>query len=72
MSWPPSIANLSKELPQNFFTKFVGWLIKPEMKEPDLTPEVYAMASLLQSLVTNKRTEFQVLWTSIILTRRKM
>ena len=70
MSWPPSIANLSKELSQQFFTKLVGWLVKPEKKEPDLTPEVYAMTSLLQSLVTNKRTEFQVLWTSVILTRR--
>ena len=66
MSWSPSIANLSKEFSENFFTKFVGWLIKPERKEPDLTPEVYAMASLLQSLVTNKKTKFQVLWTSII------
>ena len=66
ISWPLSIANLSKEFSQNFFTKFVGWLIKLKKKEMDLTPEVYAMASLLQSLVTNKRTEFQVLWTSII------
>ena len=38
MSWPPSIANLSKEFSQIFFTEFVG--CKPQKKEPDLTPEV--------------------------------
>ena len=32
-SWPPSIINLSKELPENCFTKFVRWFIKPEKKE---------------------------------------
>ena len=55
MPRPPSIANL-----------FVGWLINPGKTNPDLTPEVYAIASLLQSLVSNKRTGFQVLMTSII------
>ena len=64
--WPPSIANLCAEAPENFLTVFVGWLIKPEETNPDLTPKVYATASLLQSLVTNKRTRFQVLMTSII------
>ena len=44
----------------------VGWLINPGKTNPDLTPEVYAIASLLQSLVTNKQTGFQVLMTSII------
>ena len=44
----------------------MGWLINPGKTDPDLTPEVYAIASLLQSLVTNKRTGFQVLMTSII------
>ena len=64
--WPPSIANLCAYAPENFLTIFVGWLIKPEETNPDLTPKVYATASLLQSLVTNKRTRFQVLMTSII------
>ena len=44
----------------------MGWLINPRKTNPDLTPEVYAIASLLQSLVTNKRTGFQVLMISII------
>ena len=44
----------------------MGWLIKPRNTNPDFTPDVYARASLLQSLVTNKRTGFQVLMTSII------
>ena len=66
MPWPPSIANLCAEAPENFLTKFVGWLINPGKTNSELTPEVYAMASLLQSLVTNKRTGFQVLMTSII------
>ena len=64
--WPPSIANLCAEVPENFLTKFVGWLINPGKTNPDLTPEVDAIASLLQSLVTNKRTGFQVLMTGII------
>ena len=51
---------------KTFLLKFVGWLINPGKTNPDLTPEVYAKASLLQSLVTNKRTGFQVLMTSII------
>ena len=38
MCWPPSIANLSKEFSQNFFTKFLG--CKLQKKEPDLTLEV--------------------------------
>ena len=66
MPWPPSIANLCADAPENFLTIFARWLIKPEKTNPDLTPEVYAIASLLQSLVTNKRTRFQVLMTSII------
>ena len=66
MPWPPSIANLWAKAPENFLTKIVGWLINPGKTDPDLTPEVYAIASLLQSLVTNKRTGFQVLMTSII------
>ena len=66
MPWPPSIANLCAEAPENFLTKFVGWLINPGKANSELTPEVYAIASLLQSLVTNKRTGFQVLMTSII------
>ena len=59
---------------QNFLTKFVEWLINPGKTNPDFTPEVYAIASLLQSLVTNKRTGFQVLMTSIIygLSRREL
>ena len=55
-----------QKAPEKFLTKFVGWLINPGKTDPDLTPEVYAIASLLQSLVTNKRTGFQVLMTSII------
>ena len=66
MPWPPSIANLCAEVPENFLTKFLGWLIIPRKTNTDLSPEVYAIASLLQSLVTNKRTGFQVLMTSII------
>ena len=66
MPWPPSIAILCAEAPQNFLTKFVGWLIHPGKTNPGLTPKVYAIASLLQSLVTNKQTGFQVLMTSII------
>ena len=66
MPWPPSIANLCAEAPENFLTKFVGWLINPGKTNPDLTLEVYAISSLLQSLVTSKRTRFQVLITSII------
>ena len=41
-------------------------MINSGKRNPDLTPDVYAIASLLQSLVTNKRTGFQVLMTSII------
>ena len=41
-------------------------MINPGKTNPDLTSEVYAIASLLQSLVTNKRTGFQVLMTGII------
>ena len=63
---PPSIANLCTEAYENFLIKFAGWLINPGKTNPDLTPEVRAIASLLQSLVTNKRTGFQVLMTSII------
>ena len=66
MSRPPSIANFCAEAPENVLTKFVGWLIIPGKTNPDLTPEVHAVAFLLQSLVTNKRTGFQVLMTSII------
>ena len=66
MPWPPSITNLCAEAPENFLTKFVGWLINSGKTNPDLTPEVYAIASLLQSLVTNKRTGFQALMTSIV------
>ena len=55
MPWPPSIANLCAEAPENFLTKSVGWLVNPRKKNPDVTPEVYATASLLQSLVTNKQ-----------------
>ena len=64
--WPPSIANLCAEAPENFLTKFVGWLINPGKTNPDLPPEVYAIAFLLESLVTNKQTGFQALITSII------
>jgi len=66
MPWPPTFANLSEECSQNIFVKFVGWLKRPEKKEAEVTPEVLAIASLLQSLVTNKRTKFQVLWTNMI------
>ena len=54
MPWPPSIANLCAETPENFLTKFSGWLINPGKTNPDLTSEFYAIASLSQSLVTNK------------------
>ena len=60
MPWPPSIPNLCAEAPENFLTKVVGQLINPGRTNPDLNPEVYAIASLLQSAVTNKRTGFQV------------
>ena len=66
MPWHPSIANLCAEAPENVLTKFVGWMINPEKTNPDLTPEVYAIASLFQSVFINKRTGFQVLMTSII------
>ena len=46
MPWPPSIANLWAKAAENFLTKFVGWLINPGKTDPDLTPEVYAIASL--------------------------
>ena len=39
------------------------WLTNHGKKNPDLTSKFY-IASLLQSLVTNKRTGFQVLMTS--------
>ena len=42
MPWPPSIANLCAEAPENFLTKFVEWLINSGKTNPDLTPEVYA------------------------------
>ena len=42
------------------------WLIHPGKTNPGLTRKVYAIASPLQSLVTNKRTGFQVLMTSTI------
>ena len=66
ISWPPSIANLWAESPENFLTKFVRWLINSGNTNPDLTSEVHAIASLSQSLVTNKRIGFQVLMTRII------
>ena len=66
MPWPPSIANLCAEAPENFLTKFVGWLINPGEANPDIPPEVYAIPFLLESLVTNKQTGFQALITSII------
>ena len=43
------------------------WLINHGKKNPDLTSKVYTIASLLQSLVTNKRTGFQVLMTMLVL-----
>ena len=39
-------ANLCQEALENFLTKFVGWLINPGTRNPDLSPEVYAIASL--------------------------
>ena len=66
MPWPPSLDSVTTEAPENFLTQFVGWLVSPEKKEAILTPEVYAIASLLQSLVTGKRTAFQVLWSNLI------
>ena len=66
MPWPLSIANLCAEAPENFLTKFVGWLINPGEANPDIPPEVYAIPFLLESLVTNKQTGFQALITSII------
>ena len=65
MPWPRSIAHLCAESPENFLTKFVEWLINHGKKNPDLTFKVYTIASLLQSLVTNKQTGFQVLMTSV-------
>ena len=35
MPWPPSIANLCTEAPENFLTKFLGWLINPGKTNPD-------------------------------------
>ena len=31
-----------------------------------MTPEIYAIGSLLQALVTGKRTAFQVLWSNLL------
>ena len=39
-------ANLCQEALENFLTKFVGWLINHGTRNPDLSPEVYAIASL--------------------------
>ena len=66
MPWPPSIANLCAESPENFLTKFLKWLINSRKTNPDLISEVHAIASLSQSLVFNKQIEFQVLMTRII------
>ena len=66
MPWPPSLDSVTTEAPENFLTQFVGWLVSPEKKQVDLSSEVYAIASLLQSLVTGKRTAFQVLWSNLI------
>ena len=45
---------------------FVGWLRNPEQKQRSSTTQVIATASLLQALITKKKTPFQVLWTSLI------
>ena len=66
MPWPPSIYSVTTEAPENFFTQFVSWLVSPEKKEATLTPEIYAIGSLLQALVTGKRTTFQVLWSNLL------
>ena len=58
MPWPPSIANLCAEAPENFFTKFVGWLIDSRKTNPDLTPEVCAIASLLQLPINEQDLKF--------------
>ena len=49
MPWPPSMNTVITETPENFLTQFVGWLITPEKKETELSPQVYAIASLLHS-----------------------
>ena len=66
MPWPPSLDSITTEDPENFLTQFVEWLVSPEEKQVDLSSEVYAIASLLQSFVTGKRTAFQVLWSNLI------
>ena len=58
MPWPPSIANLCAEAPENFLTKFVGWLIDSGETNPDLTPEVCAIASLLQLPINEQDLKF--------------
>ena len=58
MPWPPSIANLCAEAPENFLTKFVGWLIDSGKTNPDLTPEVCAIASLLQLPINEQDLKF--------------
>lgn len=40
--------------------------MSPEKKEATLTPEIYAIGSLLQALITGKRTAFQVLWSNLL------
>ena len=63
MPWPPTVEEVFGEISENVLTSFVGWLRNAEQKQPSSTPQVIAIASLFQALITKKR---KVLWTSLI------
>ena len=66
MSWTPTVEEACGEMPENFLTLFVRWLRKPEQKQPSSTPQVIAVALLLQALIAKKRTLFQILCANLI------
>ena len=61
MPWPPTVEEFTGKISKNFLTSFVGWLRNPEQKQPSSTPQVIAIASLLQALITKERTPLQIL-----------
>ena len=68
MQWPPTIDEVSAVPSENFLTLFVEWLEGPDKRkrETDKLPNDFVIASLLQYLVTRKRTNIQVLLTNVI------
>ena len=66
MQWPSTIEEACEKMDDNLLTEFVSWLRSPNPNEVKDLPKVYAIASLLQSFITRKRTNFQVQLTNII------